>query len=91
MVAGDAAVDPDRRPGVLRRRRPGDVCDRRSGEFAADRADPTVFAVRNRYTGAAMANNLGAIVGGAVPPVISPLLMARGGDAATGHPATAEH
>ena len=42
---------------------------------------PSVFAVRNRYTGAAMANNLGAVVGGAVPPVISPLLMTRGGDA----------
>lgn len=42
---------------------------------------PTVFAVRNRYTGAAMSNNLGAIVGGAVPPMISPLLVERGGDA----------
>ncbi len=42
---------------------------------------PTVFAVRNRYTGAAMANNLGAILGGAVPPVISPLLMVHGGGA----------
>lgn len=39
---------------------------------------PSVFATRNRYTGAALANNLGAIVGGALPPVISPLLMAHG-------------
>ncbi|MFN8071344.1 MAG: MFS transporter [Mycobacterium sp.] len=36
---------------------------------------PGAFAVRTRYTGAAMSNNLGAIVGGALPPVISPLLM----------------
>jgi hypothetical protein len=42
---------------------------------------PTAFAVRNRYTGAALANNLGAILGGAVPPVISPLLMEHGGGA----------
>lgn len=40
---------------------------------------PTVFSIRHRYTGVALANNLGAIVGGAVPPVISPLLMAHGG------------
>jgi MFS family permease len=39
---------------------------------------PTAFTVRTRYTGAATANNLGAIVGGAVPPVISPLLMEHG-------------
>lgn len=39
---------------------------------------PGVFAVRHRYTGAAMANNLGAILGGAVPPVISPLLILHG-------------
>ncbi len=40
---------------------------------------PSVFSLRHRYTGAALANNLGAIVGGALPPVISPLLMAHGG------------
>ena len=39
---------------------------------------PTVFAVRHRYTGAAMANNLGAILGGALPPVVSPLLIEHG-------------
>ena len=44
---------------------------------------PGVFAMRNRYTGAALANNLGAILGGAVPPVISPLLMTHG-DVAVG-------
>lgn len=40
---------------------------------------PSVFSVQHRYTGAALANNLGAIAGGAIPPVISPLLMAHGG------------
>lgn len=44
---------------------------------------PTVFAVRNRYTGAALSNNLGAIVGGALPPVLSPLLMEHGSGAVT--------
>lgn len=33
------------------------------------------------HTGAAMANNLGAVPGGAVPPVISPMLMSHGGNA----------
>ncbi len=42
---------------------------------------PSVFATRNRYTGAALANNLGAILGGALPPVLSPLLMADGSGA----------
>ena len=45
---------------------------------------PMVFTVRTRYTGAAMANNLGAIAGGALPPVISPLLMEHGTRAVTG-------
>lgn len=40
---------------------------------------PRVFATRYRYSGAATAHNLGAILGGAIPPVISPLLMAGGG------------
>lgn len=44
---------------------------------------PTVFAVHNRYTGAALSNNLGAIVGGALPPVLSPLLMEHGSGAVT--------
>ncbi len=39
---------------------------------------PSVFATRNRYTGTALAQNLGAVLGGAVPPVISPLLMTHG-------------
>ena len=39
---------------------------------------PGVFATRHRYTGAALANNLGAILGGALPPVISPLLVLHG-------------
>lgn len=39
---------------------------------------PSVFSLRHRYTGTALANNLGAIMGGALPPVISPLLMAHG-------------
>lgn len=49
---------------------------------------PTAFTVRTRYTGAAVANNLGAIVGGALPPVVSPLLMAHGGVAVTAMMAT---
>lgn len=39
---------------------------------------PGNFATRHRYTGAAMANNLGAIVGGALPPMLSPLLVEHG-------------
>lgn len=39
---------------------------------------PGIFATRHRYTGAAMANNLGAILGGALPPVVSPLLVLHG-------------
>ncbi|TFV57829.1 MFS transporter [Mycobacterium sp. PS03-16] len=40
---------------------------------------PELFAARYRYTGAALALNLGGIVGGAVPPVISPTLYASFG------------
>lgn len=40
---------------------------------------PRIFAARYRYSGAATAHNLGMILGGAVPPVISPLLMNGGG------------
>ncbi len=39
---------------------------------------PGIFATRHRYTGAAMANNLGAILGGALPPMVSPLLVQHG-------------
>lgn len=42
---------------------------------------PGNFATRHRYTGAAMANNLGAILGGAVPPMVSPLLVQHGNSA----------
>lgn len=40
---------------------------------------PELFAARYRYTGAAMVLNAGGILGGAVPPVVSPLLMASFG------------
>ena len=33
---------------------------------------PLVFPTRYRYTGTGLAYNLGGIVGGAIPPVISP-------------------
>jgi hypothetical protein len=39
---------------------------------------PQIFPTPTRYTGAAMANNLGGIVGGGLVPVISPLLMVHG-------------
>jgi MFS family permease len=42
---------------------------------------PGNFATRHRYTGAAMANNLGAILGGALPPMVSPLLVQHGNSA----------
>ncbi|MFS0898475.1 MFS transporter [Mycolicibacterium litorale] len=40
---------------------------------------PELFAARYRYTGAALALNAGGILGGAVPPVVSPLLLASFG------------
>ncbi len=36
---------------------------------------PQLFAARYRFTGAALAYNLGGILGGGVPPVISPILL----------------
>ncbi len=39
---------------------------------------PGNFETHHRYTGAAMANNLGAILGGALPPMVSPLLLEHG-------------
>jgi MFS family permease len=36
---------------------------------------PEIFAERYRYTGAALSHTIGAIVGGALPPVLSPVLI----------------
>ncbi|WP_395310844.1 MFS transporter [Mycobacterium sp. AMU20-3851] len=36
---------------------------------------PEIFAPQHRYSGAALSHTLGAVVGGAVPPVISPMLL----------------
>lgn len=36
---------------------------------------PEIFATRYRYTGAALSYNLGGILGGALPPVLSPMLL----------------
>ncbi|ULE31878.1 MFS transporter [Mycobacterium sp. IDR2000157661] len=36
---------------------------------------PEIFAPRYRYTGAALAHTFGAVIGGALPPVISPALL----------------
>ncbi|UXA13295.1 MFS transporter [Mycobacterium sp. SMC-8] len=43
---------------------------------------PEIFAARYRYTGAALSHTLGGVIGGALPPVISPMLMATYGGAA---------
>jgi metabolite-proton symporter len=40
---------------------------------------PEIFATRYRYTGAGLAFNLGGIVGGAIPPLISGALLAAFG------------
>ena len=40
---------------------------------------PEIFAPQYRYTGAALSHTLGAIIGGALPPVVSPLLLASYG------------
>lgn len=40
---------------------------------------PEIFAPEYRYTGAALSHTLGAIVGGALPPVVSPMLLASYG------------
>lgn len=43
---------------------------------------PEIFAAQYRYTGAALSHTMGCIIGGAVPPVISPILMASYGGGA---------
>jgi MFS family permease len=40
---------------------------------------PEIFATRYRYSGAGLAFNLGGIIGGAVPPLISGALLAAYG------------
>ncbi|MDY6999937.1 MAG: MFS transporter [Actinomycetota bacterium] len=40
---------------------------------------PEIFAARYRYTGAALAHTIGVIAGGALPPVVSPVLLADHG------------
>lgn len=45
---------------------------------------PEIFAIRYRYTGAALSYNLGGIVGGAIPPVISEYLLTAFGSRAIG-------
>ncbi len=36
---------------------------------------PEIFDPRHRYSGAALSHTLGAVIGGALPPVISPMLL----------------
>ena len=45
---------------------------------------PELFATRYRYTGSALAMNLGGIAGGAVPPLIAGTLLAAYGSWAVG-------
>ena len=45
---------------------------------------PGLFPARYRFTGAALSYNLGGIIGGAVPPVVSPALLASFGSWAVG-------
>ena len=45
---------------------------------------PLVFPTRYRYTGTGLAYNLGGIIGGAIPPVISPVLLVTYGGWAIG-------
>ena len=45
---------------------------------------PETFAMRYRYTGAALAHNIGGILGGGVPPVISEYLLRAYGSSAIG-------
>lgn len=40
---------------------------------------PEIFAPEYRYTGAALSHTLGAIIGGALPPVVSPILLSSYG------------
>ncbi len=41
---------------------------------------PEIFPTRYRYTGAGVAYNFGGVIGGALPPVISPILLSAYGD-----------
>ncbi len=45
---------------------------------------PETFATRYRYTGAGLSHNVGGIIGGAIPPVISEYLLATFGSWAIG-------
>lgn len=45
---------------------------------------PLVFPTRYSYTGTGLAYNLGGIIGGAIPPVISPVLLVTYGGWAIG-------
>lgn len=45
---------------------------------------PSIFATRYRYTGTALSYNIGGILGGALPPVISPVLLSSFGSWAVG-------
>lgn len=40
---------------------------------------PEIFAVRYRYSGAGLSYNVGGIIGGALPPVLSPVLLSSYG------------
>jgi MFS family permease len=40
---------------------------------------PEIFATRYRYTGAGLSYNIGGIIGGALPPVLSPMLLSASG------------
>ena len=40
---------------------------------------PEIFAAQYRYTGAALSHTIGGVVGGALPPVLSPMLLASYG------------
>lgn len=40
---------------------------------------PEIFATRYRYTGAGLSYNVGGILGGALPPVLSPILLSSFG------------
>ncbi|WP_018023262.1 MFS transporter [Corynebacterium ulceribovis] len=45
---------------------------------------PEMFSTKNRYTGAGMAYNLAAIIGGAVPPLLAPQIAAEYGGVGVG-------
>lgn len=45
---------------------------------------PELFATRHRYTGAGVGFNLGGVIGGAVPPLLAPVLAASFGPLAVG-------